>query len=89
MNKTLTLDEFLLYYYGEACEMSDDDVIESLLINDESLIEDLQSLNDTRQIIENSMVNPPDEIVSKIIAYSEALTILNLSEPDLRTMIGN
>jgi hypothetical protein len=89
MNKTSTLEEILLYAYGEPCEMSDDAVIEGLLITDGTLNEDFRFLNDTRQIIENSMVNPPDSIVSKIISYSDALTILNLSEPDLRTMIKN
>ena len=89
MNKTSTLEKILLYAYGEPCQMSDNADIESLLINDESLNEDFQFLSDTRQIIENSMVNPPDSILSKIVAYSDALTILNLFEPDLRTMIKN
>jgi len=89
MNKTLTLEQILLHTYGKTCEMSDDAVIENLLITDESSNEEYELLNDTRQIIEKSMVNPPEDLVSKIISYSEALTILNLSEPDLRTMIKN
>jgi len=89
MNKTLTLEQILLHTHGKTCEMSDDAVMESLLITDESSNEGYELLNDTRQIIEKSMVNPPEDLVSKIISYSKALSVLNLCEPDLRTMIKN
>lgn len=89
MNKTLTLEQILLHTYGKPCEMSDDAVMESLLITDESLNEEYELLNETRQIIENSMVNPPEDLVSKIISYSKALTVLSICEPDLRTMMKN
>ncbi|HOV12008.1 MAG TPA: hypothetical protein PLT47_05900 [Bacteroidales bacterium] len=88
MNKTLTLDEILLYCYGESCEMSNN-VIENLLNTDADLHEDFKLLNDIKLEIENSMVDPPDFLISKVIAYSEALTILNVSEPDLKAMIRN
>ncbi|HNZ43474.1 MAG TPA: hypothetical protein PLI16_01895 [Bacteroidales bacterium] len=88
MNKTSTLNEILLYCYGESGEMAEY-AIENLLESDFGLNENFKILNDTRLEIENSMVNPPDSLISKVIAYSEALTILNVSEPDLKTMIRN
>lgn len=89
MNKALTLEQILLYAWGEPCDMSDDVVIESLLSSDEPLNDEFELLYYTRQLIEKSMVNPPDSVINKIFAYSEALAIINLSEPDLRTMIKN
>ncbi|HNX07752.1 MAG TPA: hypothetical protein PKL96_09230 [Bacteroidales bacterium] len=88
MNKTSTLDEILLYCYGESGEMSEN-AIEILLETDAGLREKFKLVNDTRLAIENSMVNPPDSLIGKVIAYSEALTILNVSEPELKTMIRN
>jgi len=89
MNKTSTLDEILLYTYGETYEKTDADAMENLLLIDELLNDEFQIFAGTRQIIDESMVNPPDSIVSKIIAYSDALTVLSLPEPDLRMMIKN
>ncbi len=89
MNKTLTLDEILLYTYGEPCEKNDADAMEKLLLIDELLNGEFQLLAGARKIIEESKVNPPDSIVSKIMAYSDALTVLNLPEPGLRMMIKN
>ncbi|HOY32422.1 MAG TPA: hypothetical protein PKW80_11125 [Bacteroidales bacterium] len=88
MNKALTLEEILLYTYGDPCETPDAD-IENMLETEKLLNEEFQHLNQTRQIIDESMVDPPDSIVSKIVAYSNALTILNISEPDLRCILKN
>mgnify|MGYP001323219021 CR=1 FL=1 len=89
MNKALTLDEILLYSLEEPDELSDDAAMENLLNTYDSFNEEYQLLDSTRKMIDDSMVSPPDSVISKIIAYSKALTVLSLSEPDLRKVMKN
>lgn len=89
MNKPLTLEQILLYSCEEPCEIPDDAVMESLMITDEFLNEELKFFTNPKPISEENMVSPPDELISKIISYSQALAILNLDSPDLRTMMKN
>ncbi|MEI6122650.1 MAG: hypothetical protein WCQ95_03395 [Bacteroidota bacterium] len=89
MNKTITLDDLLLFVYDEFTDMSAKNAIKNAIKTENLLYKEFVRLNDAKHDLEKTMVNPPDQIVSNIISYSKALAVINVSEKDLDTLIKN
>ena len=89
MNKTFTLENLLLYTYGDLTETNEKQTIGQIIRNDNLLYEEFLQISDAKQMIENSFTDPSDQVINRIISYSKALAEVDISEPELRLVIQN
>jgi uncharacterized cupin superfamily protein len=89
MNKTFTLENLLLYAYGDITESKEKQTIGHAIRNDSTLYEEYLQITDVRQMIENSFTDPSDQVINRIISYSKARAEVDRSEPELRLVIQN
>jgi hypothetical protein len=89
MNKTFTLENLLLFAYGDLTNSFEEKAISQLIRNEDALYEEYSQIMDAKQMIEKSFTEPPDEVINRIISYSKSLADVNVAEPELRIMIQN
>lgn len=88
MNKISTLEEILLFTYGEADETQKENIIHEIESKN-SFLKEYTRLKNTKKIMDDSMVNPPDVLVKSIMDYSKALAVMDMKVPGLNMMIQN
>jgi hypothetical protein len=89
MQKTITLNDLLLFVYDEITDMSAKSSIKEAIKAENILYKEYLRMSDVKNEIEKTMVNPPDSVVKEIISYSKSLAVMNVDEQDLKTIIKN
>ncbi len=89
MPKTITLEDLLLFAYGDLSDSIHEQTINQFIRNDNLLYEEYLQITDAKQMIEKSFTAPSDEVINRIISYSRSLAKVDVAEPELRLMIQN
>jgi hypothetical protein len=83
MNKSITLDDLILFAYNETGDKKSGEILNTLDENEELRVE-YQSICDIQNELDFFKAEPQQGIINNILNYSRALNIFNVS-PDVET----
>lgn len=89
MTYSVTPEDFVLFVCDEICDMKMKKKIADAIRKDNLLYEEYLSASDILKSLDISIQSPSETIISNVLAYADAMDVVDVKPPAPKTIVKN
>jgi hypothetical protein len=89
MKQTLTFENLVLFVYDEISDAREREELKQAIRNDNELYQMYNELAETREEIDGFNDSPSENVINRILNYSKALNVIEMSDHTTMGLVMN